>query len=89
VAAGARGFSGFAIGLLQLSSMTRGRPVLAQADALGTVLVERLLLASPASSDALRLFPFVFAHVQPPVTSLNPPVANTFPPFRMSRARPL
>jgi hypothetical protein len=80
MSAGPGSFPVIAIRLVEPSFVLRRRPIFGDAHCLGTVLVERLLLASPCPSDALRMF--VFAHASLPCLTTNPPTPN---PFRMRR----
>src|SRR3954447_16972130 len=71
-------FAVIAIRFVQPSFILRRRTIFCDAHCLGTVLVERLLLASPYPSDALRIF--VLVHTGPPVPHTNPPGPK---PFRL------
>jgi hypothetical protein len=76
MAAGAWFFSGLAIRFIQPSFVVRRRSIVGDADLLGPVLVERLLLASSGPSDALRVL--VFAHAGLPYHATNRLPPNLF-----------
>ena len=74
MAAGPGLFSRSTIRFIEPSFVFWRRPIVRDAHCLGTFLIARLLLASPGSSDSLRIL--VFAHAG--LRATNPPAADQF-----------
>src|SRR5690349_19451690 len=67
-------FSRSPIRFIEPSLVLRRWPIISDAHCLGSFLIGRLLLASPGSSDALRIL--IFTHGD--LRATNPPVTSPF-----------